>query len=368
MKRYIAVDSGKFSSKVVEYLPDKKCIRKMPIRTKASAGDFRDDAIEEKTVVVEIDGNVYKIGKGARGNGAELETSKTSEIHKLCILTALATYASANEVDEIYLAIGLPAMEWDNVKTREEHRGILPLGQTTVSIKTSSNAQVKKKVFDIKKIFVYPESIGPLLIDGIFETINNSSITGVIDIGNLNMNASYWQGTDFKADKSLTTEDGGAILIQELAQEISSNVTFCDDMIAANILKSETKTLPENINLSAEEIETCNKITKNVLKKHANKIKRNCKARNWPLNLMNIIAIGGTAIDIKDELIEEFGDRITFLPNSEFINAFGFLRMMCSQFPELGLIPLVEEKELKNQTGNISDAAKNGANKSSKTA
>lgn len=45
--RYIAVDSGKFATKVAEYDIQKKAVRKFSIRTKASDGDFRDDAIEK---------------------------------------------------------------------------------------------------------------------------------------------------------------------------------------------------------------------------------------------------------------------------------------------------------------------------------
>lgn len=53
MRRYIAVDSGKFATKFAEYDPKKDKVKKYSIRTRVSEGDFRDDAIEKSTVVVE---------------------------------------------------------------------------------------------------------------------------------------------------------------------------------------------------------------------------------------------------------------------------------------------------------------------------
>lgn len=46
-ERYISIDSGKFASKISEYIPEYDGIRKFQIRTKVSEGDFRDDAIEK---------------------------------------------------------------------------------------------------------------------------------------------------------------------------------------------------------------------------------------------------------------------------------------------------------------------------------
>ena len=347
MERYIAVDTGKFATKVAEYDAVQGKIRKFQIRTKISEGDFRDDAIEDQTVIVEIDGNVYKIGNGARGGDAALDTNKMSETHKLCTLTALATLASAKEKDEINVAIGLPAKEWANVSKREDYKAyMLPTGDITVSIKNNSQAPVIKKTFTIKNRFVYPESIGALFVDETLYSISPTSITGVIDIGNLNLNAVLFQGTEPKDEKSTTAELGGAVLISELSQELSMNITACDEMITANILKSEDKCLPNNGNLTEEQVEASRQIVKKVLREHAEKVKRCCRARNWSLDLTNIVAIGGTSKDIEEELKEAFGN-ITVLPNSHYCNAFGYLRMMCSNLLDK-IIPLCDtEKNVK---------------------
>lgn len=345
MKRYVAVDSGKFATKVAEYIPGEKDsqkgrIKKFSIRTKASDGDFRDDAIEDSTVVVEIDGTVYKIGNGARGEGAALDTDKKSDVHRLCTLTALAYLASANEMDEFCVAIGLPAKDWSVVSKRIDYKDyILPEGEMKISIKKRSTSPIIEKTFTITNRFVFPESIGALFMDETIYDTTATSITGVIDLGNLNLNATLWQGTELVQDKSVTAELGGAVLIQELSQELTANITACDEMVTANILKDSTsdRHLPEGINLSDEQIDESRKIIKRVLKQHAEKVKRFCRARNWSLDVTRIVAIGGTSKDIEEELKEVFGN-ITILPNSTYCNVLGYLRMMCSRIPEINTV------------------------------
>lgn len=345
MKRYVAVDSGKFATKVAEYIPgeteEQDIVKVFSIRTKASEGDFRDDAIEANTVVVNIDGETYKIGNGARGEGAELDTNKKSDVHRLCTLTALAYLANDNpeDPDEFCVAIGLPAKDWSVVPKRIDYKDyILPEGEVNISIKKRSTSPVKEKTFKIAQRFVFPESIGALFMDETIDSITPTTITGVIDLGNLNLNATLWQGTEPVLDKSATAELGGAILIQELSQELSANIATCDELITANILKSEDRCLPASANLTEEQIEESRKLIKRVLLQHAEKVKRVCRARNWSLDVTNIIAIGGTSKDIEEELKQTFGNNIVVLKDSSYCNALGYLRMLCARVPEVNKV------------------------------
>lgn len=360
-KRFIAVDSGKFATKVAEYDHKTDSVKTFSIRTKASEGDFRDDAIEQNTVVVEIDGQVYKIGNGARGSGAALETDKKSDVHRLCTLTAIATLASSKEVDEIYVAVGLPAKEWAVVSKRIDYKEyILPEGEITISIKKDNNTPVIKKTFVIKERYVFPESIGALFMDETINDISENSIVGVIDIGNLNLNATYWQGTELVQDKSCTAELGAAILVQELSQEITANITPCDEFITANLLSlhPSERHLPSTGKLTQEQIDQSALLIKKVLRQHADKVKRVCHARNWSLDVTKIIAIGGTSHDIADELKESFGN-ITVLQNSNYCNVLGYLRMMCARIPEINKVISLQkyEKGKKEETKVLSEEA-----------
>lgn len=346
MKRYIAVDSGKFATKFAEYDLKNRKVHKYSVRTRVSDGDFRDDAIEKSTVVVEIDGKVYKVGNGARGAGVNLDTDKKSEDHRICTLTALAMLASSSEKDEMYVAVGLPAREWANVSKRMDFKEyILPDGEISVTIKKDSNSKQVKKTFCIKAKYVFPESIGALFMDETLHLISPTAITGVLDIGNLDLNATLWQGTELLQDMSATEELGGSILIQSLAQELST-ITACDELVVANILKQppEDRCLPDTGTLTAEQLEESRKVIKRVLKTHADRVKKCCRSRQWSLDVISIVAIGGTSKDISDELKETFTN-ITVLENSQYCNVLGYLRMLCSRIPEIGeVIPLKEGK------------------------
>ena len=147
--RYIGVDSGKFATKVAEYDPKTETIRKFSIRTKASEGDFRDDAIEAHTVIVDINGQPLKVGNGARGDGAALDTDKKTDIHKMCVMTALATLASAKEKDENKIAQTLKAMPFkiDNLITETAKVTIGGVKSNEINSKTLESKYVEGLYF-----------------------------------------------------------------------------------------------------------------------------------------------------------------------------------------------------------------------------
>lgn len=348
MKRFIAVDAGKFGTKIAEWDAAKKLVRKEQFRTKMGKGDMRDDAIEQDTFLAQIGDVTYKLGNGARGNGAELETSKKSDIHRICTLAAIAKLCSVNETDEVCVAIGLPAKEWAEVNKREEYKAyILPEGEQTIKIKTRNDANPVEKKFTIKQRFVFPESIGALFMDDSPE-VTSTSYVGVLDIGNLNLNATIWQGIELQQDESLTDELGGANLIHEVSQELSAKFTRCDEKLVASILKKKPSgryLTPNNGN--TEIMEQSRALIKELLKNYAERIKRCCDNRKWSLDYMKLVAIGGTSLVIADELKEVFGT-ITILKDPHYCNVLGYLRMMCSKDSVLGIeIPINPKPEEK---------------------
>ena len=328
MKKFVAVDTGKFATKVAVYDEKANITRKFAIRTAHCDGDFRDDAIEDNTVIIQIgDGPVYKVGNGARGIGAELTTEKKLEVHRICAITALASCANKSGEDEFYVATLLPAKDWRGSK-REISR-LLPEGKVTVNFKSSSASSVDEKTFTIKQKFVFTESEGALFMEETIGSVTPNSLIGLLDIGNFNLNATVWQGKDFVQDMSSTADLGGSLLIQEIAQEISTNVTSCNDRVASTILK--TGKLPDGVNVSKEQEEAIFRIVSKAKKLWAEKVKRVCHGRNWSLELMSIIAIGGTAKDIESELKATFGENLTVIGSTENVNALGALRMMCAR-------------------------------------
>lgn len=345
MERYVAVDPGKYATKVAEFIHSENGVRKFNFQTKVGKGDFRDDAIEENTYLVEYEGKVYKVGSGAGGEGAELDTSKLTPVHKIAVVAALARICSEDEEDVINIAVGIPAIPWHDVEQRENAKAyLIPDGKVTVQYKENTSEKVFKKTFEIKRKYVFPESIGALFMDDSPEYTENDTI-GVLDIGSLNCNCTQWSGEgELIADTSLTDELGGSILIQELSQILTSRFSRCDERLVSKILlkKPEFRHLSPNDN-DEFVIEESKAVIKETLLEHAKKIKRCCDGRRWSLKYMKLIAVGGTSRIIADELREVFGQNIIILNNLSYCNALGYLRMLCARVPEIGTeIPLTE--------------------------
>lgn len=345
MVRYISIDAGKYASKVVEFKKEKDCIKEYMFSTKVSPGDFRDDSLNKNTFLAEIDGEVLKIGNGASGDGAELTTSKATPIHKQCILFAIALFCSDSESDEVYVSVGLPADEWRDVSKREEFReylfGTEKDKEYSIKIKTTSDGEVIEKRFVIKKSYIFPESLGALFSD---DSPNPMNYLGVLDIGNLNVNASIFLNAELQPDESITSEMGGSILCQSIANALSVKFGRCSETYVMQLLKKKKRYLPATKGFPNIEEESATIIT-NCIYDHILKIKRMLDAKQWS-DFIQIVAIGGTTNLIRKELSEVFGEKLTILKSPCYANSYAFLRLMCSRIPEINkVVPLTVEQE-----------------------
>lgn len=330
MERFIAIDSGKYATKIATYddKEDKVVVGKF--RTKISPGNFLDDALETSTVIAEYDGKIFKIGNGALQE-AELNTSKASEIHKISVLTAIAMNVSDNEVDDVHAAIGIPVKEWENVEKRNEYKHyILPDEMVEMKIMLKSETEPITKRFRIVSKHVYPESQGALFLKSVAPYSNDT--VGVIDIGNLNINGTCWTMRELDRQYSLTDELGGNILISGLSQELSAAFSRCDENYVAKVLKQPKDKRMLVPNRPNPEIESSSKaLIDEYLINHIKQIKRRCDSKHWSLDFMTLVFIGGTSDLLVNEIKSVFGDDVIIPNKPEYANVAGFLRVMCSK-------------------------------------
>ena len=343
MERYIAIDSGKYATKIASYDPQKETVSYNKFRTKISEGDFRDDALELSTLIMEYDGHVYKMGNGAIQE-AELNTSKASDIHRLCVLTAIALNTSADEVDDVHVAVGIPVKEWENVEKRAAYKEyILPDGMVEIKLMLKSDTPPVTKKFKIKSKHVYPESQGALFLDEVMP--DSSGTIGIIDIGNLNINCTSWTVRELDRQYSVTDELGGNVLVSGLSQELSAAFSRVDENYVAKVLRQnpeKRKLTPNRPNPQIEE-ESKNMIDEYLLN-HVRMIKRRCDSKHWSLDFMKLVFIGGTSALLENEIREVFGPDVYIPNNPEYVNVMGFLRILCAKVLDT-VIPLTTERE-----------------------
>lgn len=331
MKAYIAVDCGKYNTKIDAFDPDKKAEHKFRYRTKISEGTFEDDMFDRGTFIVQVDdGPVYKVGNDAKTEPS-METSKKSDIHRICTMTGIAIMAGKIGAGEVDVAIGMPLQIAGIPEERIDYKDFM-LGKDnekhSVRIKTDASKPPVIVTFKITKRLVYPEGIGvlyeyPSKVDG---------PTAIIDIGNLNTNNTYTDGFHIISESCFTDELGGKILISGLAQQLTSELRMrCDDNLAASTLLRpyEDRLLHARSGDKAVE-QKSREIIDAYLMEHVLAIKTKCDTRHWPLDFMNVICVGGTARLLAREIREVFGDN-AFIPEApEYANACGFLKKMCA--------------------------------------
>ena len=331
-KVYTAVDAGKYNTKVSMFDPADGKQRLMKFRTKISEGDFADDMFGRGTFIVQIDdGPVYKVGQEARTE-PELETSKRSEIHRVCTMagTALALLGRKG-VTETDIVTGIPLQTCSITQERLEYKSYIlgdPGIQHKARIKTECAGPVSEVSFAFARELVYPEGIGAL-----YEYPSKlNGPTGIIDIGNLNTNHLYCDSFLVNNEGCFTDEMGGKILIAGLAATLSSELgTRVDDNMAASVLRrpyEERALVSIRKNKAIEE--KSRRIISRYLMDHVMAIKQRCDTRHWPMEFMNIVCMGGTTRLLSKEIFDVFGKE-TFIPDDpEYVNVKGFLRKLCA--------------------------------------
>ncbi len=328
MERYIAIDAGKHGTKVAAYTKGNETAKTFMFLTKIGEGDFRDDALEKQTAIIEYNGKTYKVGKGAT-EVATMDTSKHDEIHKVCALAAIAMCCSTREEDIVHVAIGMPVNEWENVSKRVEFKDfIFPKGKITMKVKLKADSPVTTRTFTIDSTHVYPETQGALFIG---DTINTGK-TAVIDLGHKNNNCTVWDDFELDHKYSITGNLGGGRLISRIARALSKEFTFCDDSTVEKLLEGPEEERYLHSNKQDEEIkEKSRAIIKEEMLKHVKEIRKECDESEWPIDYMTLFFIGGTSLLLKEQIIEVFGKGIYIPEKPEYANCLGFLRVMCGK-------------------------------------
>lgn len=328
MERFIAIDSGKSATKVASFDKQTNQISEFKFLTKVGKGNLSDDAIEKGTVVMEYNGNVYKIGRGATTE-AEAITSKKTETHLLCTLFAIASICSEDEIDEVHAAIGIPVKDFEDVDKRNEYKNyILPDEELTVSYKPNSDSEIITKTFKIVSKHVYPETMGALFLTN---EINTGTVA-VIDIGHLNVNETVYNNVEVDQVYSLTDTLGGNNLVTGLAQELSSAFSLVDEKTVCRALtKTGDHRCLKPIRKNPEIEKKSKEIIDNYTLNHVKAIRRLCDLKRWPVDFMDFIFIGGTSILLKNEIYEVFGSDVVIPEKPEFANCIGFLRIMVAK-------------------------------------
>lgn len=327
---YIAVDCGKYDTKVSVYKADTGEQRQFKLRTKMSPGVFEEDMLKKSTVITQVDGGpICMYGFGAVSE-PDMETSKKTDIHRIGTLTAIALALGEGTYEDVYAAIGVPLDVAGNTLERIAYKDYI-LGKDgdthTVQYKCDSEGPIKTVTFTIRKRFVYPEGSGVLWLHPA-QMIGSAAI---IDIGNLNTNCIYAEGLNPEDKMCFTGELGGKALITGLCQSLEAELgnRVVNSMVAMALAQPEGKRHLISVKGDKALEERSAKIIAQYALEHVRMIKQQCDLHHWPLAFANVVCVGGTVKLISKELHDVFGD--IFIPaGQEYANAAGHLKRMCA--------------------------------------
>lgn len=333
MPKYIAIDAGKSDTKFKSYDSDTGNFLRSKFRTKISPGTFEDDYFGRGTFIAQIDENgpVYKIGHEA-AEEPTLETSKKTEIHRICTMAAAAV-ASGGQGDytDARVVIGVPLQICNIPEQRIAYKEYI-LGkvgeQHTVRVKTDCNGPVHEIHLIFSKELVFPEGIGVL-----YEYPSKlGGQTGIIDIGNLNTNNIYCDSFSIVPEDCFTDELGSRILLSNLASMLTSELNMrVTDRMAESVLRQP---LEERFLVPCDKnpdiMKKSGELITQFLTDHAKLIRQKCATRHWPMDFMNLVCMGGTSKLLRHELNEVFGSHVFIPENPEYVNVDGFLRKICA--------------------------------------
>ena len=315
MIRRIAIDTGKSTTKIVAECKSNTS-RHLSFTSAILEGA---DCTEDKTNhILVYEGKTYLVGSQAKSY-MEVDNSKNSDLHKICVMTAIAL--SCDSGDKADVVIGCPLTNYYSTEQRALYKqNMLPLGKHVVEIDGI------KKTIEIIGATVRPESFGAVLYR---PSMFYEKTVNVIDIGGLNVNAVSYSDTILNQGTITTIQLGGIALCEEVLHALhkvanAKMASALDSLSAEQVEEHVIRGYHPKIEGSKEAITRARK-------KIVQDIFSTLKKKNFDFT-NDFCFIGGTSLLLKEEILEVFGSDCQFpakkLEDMQFINAEGFYRSL----------------------------------------
>ncbi|AGK96607.1 ParM/StbA family protein [Clostridium pasteurianum] len=295
-KVIISIDSGKFLTKAVGMNEQDSLLEGKRVSFRSKLYNLNDGDVElaGNSFSVEYDDSKFIIGEQGNVDGVE-DTNKATLLHKLCIYTAITRYIQPKEKAEIYMVIACPLNLLKSVEYKEEYKNFIMNNHNEINIKVNN----EEFLFSIEDMTIKSEGSGVLYLDK--ERFNNCEV-GLIDIGGLNMQFCKYVNGATVPESRFTEMTGSNKLVQDIKEDLEillkgKSVTFEQ---AEQSLKNKV------LRINNSDMEESREIIRNRIHKYiVNDVIRKITKRRISLDLLQPIVVGGTCLNIKEELKNE---------------------------------------------------------------
>lgn len=297
-KLILSIDPGKYLTKVIalkdnEEITDIDFLKDKRIFFRSKMYDLEDGDVElqGKSYLTEYDGRKIIIGDQGNVDGAE-ETNKATLLHKLCVYTAITQYIVPNEKIDVYMVLSCPLNLLKSKEYKDEYKEFIGNGGKEINILVNN----ENYIFTIKSITIKSEGSGILYLDK--EKFGNCEVA-LIDIGGLNMQFCKYINGAAVPESRFTEMTGGNKLVQDIKEALE--ITLKGKPISFE--QSEQALKDKVLRINNSDVDESREIIKNRIQRYIkNDIVRNITKRRNSLELMQPIVVGGTCLNIKEEL------------------------------------------------------------------
>ena len=311
-KKLVAIDCGKAETKVYAYDTTTGKITSAIVRSRVSPSNpLVKVALNGANVVAFPNPDPEMEGEwivGALDGAPSHSNSKKDHIHKILTLTAIALVTENG--DSVTASVGCPLSVFSNDAEKHEYYDyIFPDGRVNITL----DGQERYFYIEKDKCMVFPESFGALFL---YED-RFSNKTGVVDIGGLNVNASYFLDKKLAPFYCTTEKLGYYSLVAYLRSRLNAkcDAGFDDTTVDFFIRQGYVTNMKE----TARDIEEAKEL-------HVERIGQIID--QWDLTSSNLVFIGGTAELLKKYIEKQYGKRAFIPEEANLINCRGFLRAM----------------------------------------
>ncbi len=202
------------------------------------------------------------------------------EKHKIetKILVNLAVSKLVEKGDRVNLVVGMPIEHWLDRDRRMKYEQFIASKSQMSTVERELELPMS---FTINKVVAVPESIGHVARNKKYQ----NRTVGVLDCGGTNFQGAIYKNGLPLRDSCFTLNEGGYFYLNSIKKAVNSKfkLNYQDYQIPELIEHGSNH--EDKVKIKAE--------VERVTKIHLNKVIRECRARNWNLNDMDIIVVGG---------------------------------------------------------------------------
>lgn len=232
------------------------------------------------------------------------------EKHKIetKVLVNLAISKLVEKGDTVNLVVGMPVEHWLDKERRQKYEQFIA-SKSQMSL-VEREIEVKMD-FTINKVVAVPEGIGHVARNKKYK----KRTVGILDCGGANFQGAIYKNGLPLRESCFTLNEGGYFYLNTIKQAVNSKfkLNYQDYQISELIEYGSNR----------EDKADIEKEIVRVSKMHLNKVIRECRARNWNLNDMEIIVVGGGSNYFKS-IIRDLLPNATISEDAIWDNVRGF--------------------------------------------